>query len=159
MSIRSSSFTADISRFAVKAKGRSDTVIRRIAFDLFSRVIMRTPVDTGRARANWITGVGYLPVSTKEATDKGPITSDGKGNSSAKDAMAATLKDFGAGKSIYLANNLPYIGVLEYGGYPNPSNGTKTAGGFSLQAPAGMVGVSMAEVERIISAAAREPDK
>lgn len=148
------SFTLDISRFVAKANMRSDAVVRRIAYDVFSRVIMRTPVDTGRARANWLTGVGAMPVSTTDATDKGSVRSDGNGSSTAKEAMAATLKGFVPGTSVFLANNLPYIGVLEYGGYPNPAvSGTKTSGGFSIQAPAGMVGVTMAEVERIYTEA------
>jgi hypothetical protein len=44
---------------------------------------------------------------------------------------------------------------LEYGGYPNPpkSGSGKTAGGYSIQAPAGMVRVSAAEFGEIVGAA------
>lgn len=45
------------------------------------------------------------------------------------------------GDSSFVRNGLPYAPVVEYGGYPNPpKKGTgKTEGGFSKQAPQGML--------------------
>jgi hypothetical protein len=70
------------------------------------------------------------------------------------------------GTSIFLVNNLPYASVVEYGSYPNPpKRGTyvptgktkygitgpgwvkRSEGGFSKQAPAGMVRVSLQEMK------------
>jgi hypothetical protein len=66
----------------------------------------------------------------------------------------------GSGKITYLSNNLPYIAVLEYGLYPNPSKGGRTIkgvhyglntiNGYSRQAPAGMVRINMARIQDII---------
>lgn len=137
----SSDFAADISKFVQKTKLRSDVVVRRIALDIFSRVVRRTPVDTGRARANWQIGINQLPKGTMLTGKVG----FGTGNLSA----------YKIGDIIYIANNLPYIGVLEYGGYPNPPKYPtgKTVGGFSKQAPQGMVGVTMTEMKTILSKA------
>lgn len=131
------SFTLDISKFVAKTKIKAETVVRRIAFDSFSRVIRRTPVDTGRARANWQVALGFLP----------------QGQTLAGSATFGNLSNYKLGDVIFLANNVPYIGVLEYGGYPkSPKGGAgKTIGGFSTQAPAGMVGVTMTEMQGILA--------
>jgi hypothetical protein len=46
-------FTADIAGFISKAQDRFDTVFRKTALEVEKRVVIRTPVDTGRARAGW----------------------------------------------------------------------------------------------------------
>lgn len=60
------------------------------------------------------------------------------------------------GKKLYFTNIMPYANIVEYGGYPNPPEvGTNTAGkgqsptfqklssgGYSRQAPNGMVRVN-----------------
>lgn len=67
----------------------------------------------------------------------------------------------------YISNNLPYIGVLEYGGYPNPpKKGSwskrdqawviKSENGFSKQAPEGMVGLTVAKFQSIVNKIAQE---
>jgi hypothetical protein len=45
------------------------------------------------------------------------------------------------GDSSHVRNGLPYAQVVEFGGYPNPPKGGegKTEGGFSKQAPQGML--------------------
>lgn len=45
------------------------------------------------------------------------------------------------GDSSHVRNGLPYAPVVEFGGYPNPPKGGegKTSGGFSKQAPQGML--------------------
>jgi hypothetical protein len=58
----------------------------------------------------------------------------------------------GLGSLTWLSNNLPYIEKLEYGGYPD---GPNTIGGFSKQAPAGMVRVNMARITAHVRAARR----
>ncbi len=73
----------------------------------------------------------------------------------------------GKDETIYISNNLPYIATLEYGGYPNPvQKGTwnkktksyeqRSANGFSKQAPNGMVGITMANVQKVIREAVDE---
>ena len=51
-----------------------------------------------------------------------------------------------------MTNNLPYIQKLEYGGYPNPAKtGDKTVNGYSKQAPAGMVRISLEQIKNELS--------
>lgn len=119
------SFTLDLSRFCKKADVEVHTVIRKIAFEAFKRVVLRTPVDTGRARANWGVTIGRMSQFTTEGTDKG----GGKTLQAAMEGVNAWSTD----GSIFLTNNLPYISALEFG--------------HSGQAPQGMVRVTLAEMQ------------
>lgn len=116
-------FTLDIQTFVQKAKGNLDLVVRKISLDLFSRVIEMSPVDTGHFKGNWQVAIGSIPEGTLVLTDK-----DGSATISKAQATILNLK---AGDIIYLVNNLPYARRLEYG--------------YSKQAPAGMVRVSVLE--------------
>lgn len=62
-------------------------------------------------------------------------------------------------ETIYIANNLPYICKLEYGGYGDNSPSGKTKGGYSIQAPQGMVGVTMGNISRNIDKFIKESEK
>jgi hypothetical protein len=168
----SNDFTINISGFVKKAKLAPTLVLRKIALDLFTAVVKRTPVDTGMLRANWQVGLGTAPVGTVSAPDKT--------GSRAQVEIAAKASQAVWGTSIFLVNNLPYATVVEYGAYPDPvKRGTyvpagktkygitgpgwvkRSAGGFSKQAPAGMVRVSLTELkahlDRIIRQRGYEP--
>jgi hypothetical protein len=129
-----SSFTLDIQRFVDKAKGNVDLVVRKIALDMFRRVIIKSPVDTGRFKSNWQVAIGSIPAGTLELNDK-------TGAATISKVTAATL-GFKAGEVIYLVNNLAYARALEYG--------------HSKQAPAGMVRVTIAEYNAVANKAAGE---
>lgn len=133
-------FALDIGEWCKKANKKVDTVARAITLEIFSRVIQRTPVDTGAARGNWQVGINTMPTGT--------VAAGGTNNLGSLKGKPVV------GNVIWLVNNLPYIGVLEYGGYPNPpKTGTKTIGGFSKQAPAGMVRVTVQEVSSAVQKA------
>lgn len=124
----------DVTRWVKKAKGNTGAVVRKIVFDLGARVIMRTPVDTGRARANWMFSLGTPSKETSSDLDKEtPANSSGAGSSKAKDGLNAALATYDPFKNpiIYFTNSVPYIGRLEYGS--------------SKQAPQGMVRLTVAE--------------
>lgn len=141
------SFEDDLAAFAQKVKRRVWIARRKIALDVFSRVILRTPVDTGRARANWQTSIGSASGGVTEETDKAGGATIGK-------ILPAVAGAETTDATMYLTNNLPYIGVLESGGFPNPAeNGTKTENGFSIQAPSGMVGITVTEFDGIARSA------
>ena len=126
----SNSFSADISKFAKKFNADVKTVIRKISFEAFSRIVLRTPVDTGRARANWGVQPGTPITFAIEAQDK-----------SGSATLAATANgtlSWECQGSLFFTNNVPYIGVLEYG----KEDGTPG----STQAPNGMVRVTMEEM-------------
>ncbi|KIC12861.1 hypothetical protein RA19_00180 [Leisingera sp. ANG-M1] len=120
-------FGDQIAAFAEKTEHKMDLAFRKIALGMFSQVIMNTPVDSGRARANWQVAIGSVPDGVLTLEDK-----SGSATISAADASAAGLK---AGDVIYLANNLPYIQRLE--------------DGYSGQAPAGMVGLTVQQFQQI----------
>ena len=117
-----SKFTLDIAKFVKKAKINQDVAVRKITFELFSRVIMKSPVDTGRFRGNWFTQIGSVSSNVNHSLfDKsGSVALNQAG------AIAAKIE---AGDVIYMSNSLPYAGRLEYG--------------YSQQAPVGMVRVSI----------------
>lgn len=139
----SDSFTLALEAFEKKANSRIDLVIRKIVMDLFSRVIMRTPVRTGRARANWTVGVNAKPAasSSDKVKDAGPVTQNGMGPSATKDKMTLMINQVRSAKEYWLVNSVPYILRLEYG--------------YSQQAPAGMVRVSIVEIQKAVRAAAK----
>lgn len=139
-----SDFALDITNWVIKAKGNVNAVIRKVAFDMGARIIMRTPVDTGRARGNWLLGLGSPQFySARADKHKTPVNDQGRGQSSAKDSLLNGLQAFEAtsGQSIFITNSVPYIGKLEYGS--------------SKQAPAGMVRITVAEFKQIAEQAAR----
>ena len=133
------SFEDDINKFQRKTVNKMDKIVRKVALELFARIIYKTPVDTGRARSNWQVSIGTPAAGTVEIDDK-----SGKATVSQATAKSAGFK---AGDTIYLANNLPYIRRLEEGGY---GEGPKTVGGFSRQAPQGMVTLTVQEFSAVV---------
>jgi hypothetical protein len=149
-----------IAELCEKYKQRIDLVIRMTTAELFKRVVLRTPVDTGRARANWNVSYGQIDYSISSTVDP---TGDGKSR-----MIDRQLRTMYTGGIVYLTNSLPYIGALEYGLYPNPPKmGSQKRGesgptihvsnGYSMQAPHGMVRITIQEfdaaVRRAIEAA------
>ena len=137
-------WTVDIGKLAEKRKVAIQDVRKNYAFALYSSIVRKTPVDTGRARANWNISVGHEDTTVTEDTRKSPKT-------------ISQMPEPKGDESIFISNNLPYITMLEYGGYPNPpkKDGGKTINGYSRQAPNGMVGVTLANNEAIFEAAVR----
>ena len=54
---------------AARYRQRFEDVVRMATVELFSRVVLRSPVDTGRFRANWFIGYGEPDVTTTKAAD------------------------------------------------------------------------------------------
>jgi hypothetical protein len=125
-------FTAQIAAFVEKAKGNVDLVVRKVALDMFSRVIQKSPVDTGRFKGNWQVAIGSIPAGTLQLDDK-------SGTAAMAKVTAAALQ-LEAGQVIYLVNNLPYAQALEYG--------------HSKQAPNGMVRLTVQEFNSVVDRAA-----
>lgn len=142
------SFSTQIRIFSRNALADLELVHRKVALDLFSRIIMRTPVDTGRARGNWQVAMDKIPTGTLEREDPGQVNQGGVGASVAKTQAEQTVLSAPFITSIVLANNLPYIAVLEYG----REDGTPG----SRQAPAGMVRVTVTEFEQLVRKAGGE---
>ena len=121
------SFSLKLDAFSAKVKIASANVIKHIALDFFRHVVMNTPVDTGRARASWTIAVNQADRSVMPEAHEGAVYP----------AAQAGFLSVGPGDSVIISNNLPYITVLE--------NGRQAHSG-SIQAPFGMVAISMMEV-------------
>lgn len=107
-------------------------ILKRLAFEIQDRVIDRTPVDSGAARASW-----NLTVRTPNTEVQEPPKRKKRGRKAALEAARSLRKglpDFDPyNDTIWLTNATPYILHLEHGS--------------SKQAPVGMVAVTIAEVE------------
>jgi hypothetical protein len=134
-------FSLDVSAFCEKAKKNPETVMRAVSIKLFSAIIKGSPVDTGRFRMNWQAS-GSSPAS---GTIPGTDVSGDKASSDAANFVTAT-SDW---QELTLTNNLPYAEVLEFGGYPG--DGPNTIGGYSKQAPAGMVRVNITRFNTLLN--------
>ena len=62
-------FALDLSKAIEKAKEQAELIIKKTTIQLFSGVIEKSPVDTGRFRANWNVSFGAFNVTTSEETD------------------------------------------------------------------------------------------
>lgn len=135
----------DLMRYAQKQNLRMDKVAAAAILETTSAVIRRSPVDTGRLRGNWQPSVNAPAGGTVESTDD---------NGAATVAKAAPVITQSIGGVFYLVNNLPYARVVEYGLFEG--EGPKTEGGYSTQAPAGMVRISAKEFGQALREKLRE---
>lgn len=135
------SFALDISAFAAKAKKNPEIVIRQVSIKLFRAIILGSPVDTGRFRMNWQAAGSSPETGTVAGVDKTGSTSINK--------MASVIVGLKDWSEFTLANNLPYANVIEYGGYPG--EGPNTTGGYSKQAPSGVVRVNVKRFNTLLA--------
>lgn len=105
-----------------KVLGQLEKTIRAVALVVDSELVNTTPVDTGRARSNWIPSINVVNPVTVEPNNKPSI--------------APVLKEFKITDTILISNNLPYIRRLNEGS--------------SKQAPAGFVDAAVAKGKRVI---------
>lgn len=119
-------FSLDMSKFIEKTTNNVEAKVRVICLNLLSGITYGTPVDTGRARANWQTSIGAPKTSALEATDKIGSTTIAGAQSDVKNAP---------GNVFWITNNLPYIYRLEFEGW-------------SKQAPRGMVRITIDRIQR-----------
>lgn len=126
-------FAAKIRAFAEKTDRLTTGVAIMSINELFQNVVKRTPHDTGRARANWQIGIDELPPDTfVNDTDK-------TGEKTCAKIGQTLLSRFDKTTRLaVLQNNLVYIRPLEYGH-------------SQVQAPNGMVRISVAEFPAILA--------
>lgn len=99
--------------------------VKHIALDALRRIVLRTPVDTGRLRGNWQVGINDSPSGEVDGTDPTGSTAIQEGTSK--------LAALGFAQQVFITNNLPYAAAIE--------------GGHSREkAPAGMVAITLTEL-------------
>lgn len=114
-------FKRNFAALMKKAGRKAEMVVRASALSVGASLIQRTPVDTGRAKANWVPGIGAVNTKTT-----GEINAE-----AAVGVINQALQTWKPGQTIYITNSLPYIKRLE--------------DGWSNQAPAGMVRLTIVE--------------
>ncbi len=155
-------FAKQLQDFAIKAKARADDAVAALVVTIVSKIDERSPVGNpdlwqfnrgtkeapdyvnfsayrdadgyvgGRFRANWQLGVDLKPEGT--VNDVAP-----RGDDSTLNANLGKIPENAFGHTYWYVNNLPYAQPLE--------------NGWSTQAPAGMVGITLAEFDTIVSEA------
>lgn len=111
----------DLDRFLADAVLQ---VQQKVAMELLSRVVMKSPVDTGRFRGNWTISLNAPDLSVTDGVDPSGGATITRGSS--------VITGMREPQVIYVSNNLPYAQRLEEGS--------------SKQAPAGMVAVTLNEL-------------
>ena len=104
-------------------------VVQKIAIEGLSRVVMKSPVDTGRFRGNWTVSINSESDAISSNTDPsgGPTIAAG----------SAVANGISMPQVIWLQNNLPY--------------GPRLEDGYSKQSPTGMVAVTVAELQTMFA--------
>jgi len=93
------------------------------ALNVHQRIVQKTPVDTGRARSNWLASIGSPATGTVGASPSLTVQARRVFNN----------KSVPFGTNLYIANNLPYIERLNQG--------------YSKQAPMHFVEMAIQEVK------------
>lgn len=132
-------FEADLNKFADDIGVRTEVVIKRLALEVFTGVVRKTPVDTGRARASWVIGI-ERPLNSPSLSPAQKFTPAEAERYAATEL--AELREIGPYSTVFISNSLPYIEELE--------------NGSSTQAPEGMVAVTLTEVNRNLKKIADE---
>jgi hypothetical protein len=135
-----------IDKLAEKMELEIAEVARKATKDVFTSVNYKSPVDTGRFRGNWNVSYAAPDLTVTDNTD-----------TSRAEREIAKVDTLPVGGIIYLCNSLPYARTLEYGLYPNPPKSPtgKTQGGYSRQAPQGMVRITALEFNDYVQKALR----
>lgn len=127
-------FSLDLQAFAKQAGEHVELVIKKTALDVFSSLVQKSPVDTGRFRGNWQVGIGAINSNVNSSADFAKQHSLPNAENINK-AQAALSKY--TNQTIYISNSLPYAQRLE-DGYSK------------LQAPLGMVRLTLIEFDTFI---------
>lgn len=133
-------FSDQIRQFNIDFSNLSDEVFRVTTIKFFGQIVQASPVDTGRFRANWFATISRpstkIELNSKKSEDQVNQRIEQKINGSRESQV------------FWLTNNLPYSEVIEFGGY---DDGPKTKGGFSRQAPKGVVRITAKRFSKIFN--------
>jgi hypothetical protein len=131
-------FNKSLERFAKRTVPAQLVLFqRKIALDVLKGVVLKTPVDTGRARGGWQVGINQAPEGEPGRKGSGAEAEATEGNVGAAGSAAiaagmgelASVPPFAV---VWITNNVSYIVYLEHGS--------------SDQAPQGMISGTLAEI-------------
>ncbi len=111
-------------RMAIREKkfpGKVGVIVKKVALAVAREVVRSTPVDTGKARSNWLTSLGtsrtneippYNPLPQGTNADKINETANAAG---AIDQAESVISKRKSEQDIHITNNVDYIGDLNAG--------------------------------------------
>lgn len=119
-------FARRIRTRAAKVSKNTDGLVRKVILAVDQAVVLATPVDTGRARANWRPSLGAMDTSTlPEPSNPGTGLNEAL---SAGEAVAARYQGGNKSPIVHITNSLPYIQYLNDGSSKQaPRNFVNTA--------------------------------
>ena len=127
-------FSESLDEFKDYAMDMATQIFRSVVIEVGSSVIRLSPVLTGQFKGNWA-----LTIDTTYTQKTAPVDKEGQDTINELVRRAQSLN---YGQTAYIVNNLPYGVPLEYG--------------YSKKAPAGMVRITQARFQQIISQAVEE---
>lgn len=133
---RNDKFRAGMKNTIAKAQATHAIFINKVLEEISDRLVMKSPVDKGRFINNWMVGNGAIDTTTNENTTE-------KNAAILKNSLEINSIKIN-GQTIYITNSLPYAYRLEYEGWSK------------AKAPAGMVRVTLAELNSITNKVAFE---
>jgi len=120
------SWSIDPSEFADVMEKDLASLRTEVALRLHTMIVLRTAVDTGRARGSWAISYGS-PVAQD-------IVSDSAGQAISRGVAQIAERADSAFEVVVISSNLPYIRRLEFDRW-------------SKQSPQGMVRISIADIK------------
>lgn len=99
-------------------------VLKRATMAVVEELVYATPVDTGRARSSWRTGIGRQKVGVPYKSPKKPPSPALGALRSIDEARDAISKITIGSKTVYITSNLEYMGEL------NRGTSTQASAGF-----------------------------
>ena len=152
-------------KFDASSKESADKVAQHACYNLFGAIIEETPVgdfdpaEMGKLKGAWVVSQGSPSSSTPNKRMPNRERQSIKSQISSK-IISGNVR-------MFMTNSRSYAGVVEYGGYKkNPKLGTynkvkkrfeiRSRGGFSKQAPEGMVRRNTSMWKRFVEIAAND---
>ncbi len=132
-------FMGDLSGMIDEAKGNAEEVVKLASLQLFTKIVNKTPVDTGHLAYNW-----HLTLNMPERSER-----DGVDPSKSKtlDIGSKNIANYRLGvKQVWITNNVEYAYDIEYGK-------------SKVKAPQGMIRVSLREWDSVYKGAAMTVNK
>jgi hypothetical protein len=148
-------FALDLAKFAEKAKGLANDLVRDVVAEVAISIDTLSPVGDptywagpppagyvgGHFRANWQLGIDRTPQGTINGVDVSP---QGGGGTTTQRLIAAIPAE-AAGHVFIIANNVPYALRIE--------------DGWSRQTPQGVVGITATKFQAIVDEAVAGLDR
>lgn len=125
-------FIAEVNAFIKGTKKEIKLQAKAVMLETFSRVVLRTPVLTGRLRGSWQISINSEPGENQGEDKQGGVVLS---------FVRGKLDSFDLGDMVYFYNYQPYARRIEYG--------------YSKKAPRGMVRVTLGEMNAIVSEVTR----